>query len=456
MAIDTSSYKEKAKVAVERRNYPYAIEVYQEILQIAPNDVEVRRSLRAVEIRQAKELGISRPMAILKNLGTYLKLMLPSRNHEQVIIACERYLVSDPGNARILRKLARSLFAAGYKEPAAAVLEDLRQQMPDDLEGLRMLQNAYREMDDHKKALDINNEILKISPGDREASQAIRDLSATDMSEKFVEAATSSERGMGAQGIVKDEKEAERIRREALRTEDEVRAEIEAVRDDIKARPEDARLCVKLGNLYLRLRNFDEAETQFGKAKELSPTEYTITMKMQDVDIARMRESARKLSKAMQANRADARAKAAYRDGYYKLLDFRLKCFEEREKQFPTDLNIAFELGNIYFEKSSLDEAIKRYQRTVHDPKNRPKSYLNLGMSFQKKKQYDLALKQFTEGSDSLEIWNQAKMDLIYQRGDCHEEMGDSKKAAADFTAIYEKDISYRDVTERLAKHEKG
>jgi tetratricopeptide (TPR) repeat protein len=456
VAIDTSSYKEKAKVAVERRNYPYAIEVYQEILQIAPNDVDVRRSLRAVEIRQAKELGISRTMAILKNLGTYLKIMLPSRNHEQMIITCERYLASDPGNAKVLRKLAGALFAAGYKEPAAAVLEDLRQQMPDDLEGLRMLQSAYREMDEHKKALDINNEILKISPGDRAASQARRDLSATDMSEKFVEAATSGERGSAAQKIMKDEKEAERIRREALRTEDEVRAEIEAVRDDIKARPEDARLFVKLGNLYLRLRNFDEAEAQFGTAKELSPTEYTITMKLQDVDIARMRDAARKLSKAMQANRADARAKAAYRDAYYKLLDFRLKCFEEREKQFPTELNIAFELGNIYFEKSSLDEAIKRYQRTVHDPKNRAKSFLNLGISFQKKKQYDLALKQFTEGSDSLEIWNQAKMTLIYQRGDCYEEMGEPKKAEVDFTAIYEKDISFKDVTKRLAKYQKG
>ena len=87
-------------MAVERRNYPYAIDVYQEVLQIDPNDVDARRSLRAVEIRQAKELGISRPMAILKNLGTYVKLMLPSRNYEQVIIACERYLVSDRATRR--------------------------------------------------------------------------------------------------------------------------------------------------------------------------------------------------------------------------------------------------------------------------------------------------------------------------------------------------------------------
>ena len=451
MAIDTSSYKEKAKVAVERRNYPYAIDVYQEILQIEPDDVDVRRSLRAVEVRQAKELGTSRPVAILKNLGTFVKLILPSKNYEQVIISCEKYLASDPTNPMVLKKLARAAFAAGYQKTAVATLDDMRQQHPDDVDGLRMLQAVCHEMGDHRKALEVNNEILRISPGDREASQAIRDLSAADMSERFVEAAASGERGSASQKIIKDIKEAERIRREDLRTEEEVVAEIKDTRDDIKARPDDARLYVKLGNLHLRLRQYDEADAQFRKAKELSPTEYTITMKLQDVEVARMRTAAREALKAAGTDARDPR----YRELYFKLLTYRLKCFEEREKQFPTDLTIAFELGNIYFEKGNLDNSIKRYQRTVHDPKNRARSLLNLGISFQRKKQYDLALKQFTEGINFLEIWNEAKMTLVYQRGDCYEEMGNAKEAMADFTSIYEKDIAFRDVAKRLEKYQK-
>ena len=130
MAIDTSAQKEKARLAVERRNYPYAIELYQEILQLDPNDVDGRRSLRAVEIRQAKETGTSRTAAIFKNLGTYIKLMLPSKNYEGVIMACEKYLQSDPTNPKILKKLARAAYAAGYRETAVSVLEDLRQHRP--------------------------------------------------------------------------------------------------------------------------------------------------------------------------------------------------------------------------------------------------------------------------------------------------------------------------------------
>ncbi len=455
MPVDTSSSKEKAKVAVERRNYPYAIEIYQTILEVEPNDVEVRRSLRAVELRQAKELGTSRAVTILKNLPVFLKLMIPSKNYERVMITCEKYLASDPTNARILKKLANVAFAAGHRETAEVVLEDLRQSNAEDVEGLRMLQAVCSEMGNHKKALDVNRDILKIVPDDREASQAVRDLSATDMSAKFEEAAISGERGRASRTVLKDEKDAERLSRD-LRTKEDVLAEIEDVKGDIKEKPDDSRLYVKVGNLQLRLRAYDDAQAAFEKAKELSPTEYTVTMKLQDVDIARMRDAAGKLGRAWKSSPQDAGTKAAYREAYTKLLLFRLECFEAREKQFPTELAIAFELGNIYFEMKKLDEAIKRYQRTIHDPKNRSQSLLNLGIAFQKKKQHDLALKQFTEGIEYIEIWNEQKMGQVYQRGDCYEEMGEKDKAIADFTSIYEKDISFRDVRKRIEILQKG
>jgi tetratricopeptide (TPR) repeat protein len=458
LAIDTSAQKEKARLAVERRNYPYAIELYQEILQLEPNDVDARRSLRAVEIRQAKETGTSRTAAIFKNLGTYIKLMLPSKNYEGVIMGCERYLQHDPTNPKILKKLARAAYAAGYRETAVAVLEDLRQQQPDDVEGMRMLMAAFREVGDTQKALEVCREILKVVPEDREASQAQRDLSASDMSRKFETAAATGQQGTTSQAIVKSKEEIERLSRdrENLRTEDDVRAEIDAVKGDIKGKPEDSRLRVKLGNMHLRLRDFDAADEAFTKAKELSPTEYSIEMKLQDVVIGRMRVEASKLAKAWQANRKDPKTKAGYRESYTKLLRYRLKCFEERERQFPTDLNIAFDLGNLYFESKNLDAAIKRYQRTVHDPKNRANSLLNLGIAFQKKEQFDLAIKQFSEGIQSLEVWNVQKMELVYQRADCYSEMGNKEEAGNDFTAIYEKDISFKDIGERLAKIQKG
>jgi len=458
LAIDTSAQKEKAKLAVERRNYPYAIELYQEILQLEPNDVDARRSLRAVETRQAKETGTSRTMAILKNLATYIKLMLPSKNYEGVMMACEKYLQSDPTNPGILKKLAGAAYAAGYRETSVAVLDDLRQQNPDDVDGLRMLMVAFREVGDTRKALEVCRDILRQAPEDREAVQAQRDLSASDMSKRFQTAAIDGKQGQTSRAIVKDKEEIERLSRdrENLRTEDDVRAEIEATKKDIEAKPEESRLYVKLGNMHLRLKDFDPAQEAFQKAKELSPTEYTIEMKLQDVEIGRMRVEASGLAKAWQANRNDAKTKAAYREAYTKLMRYRLKCFEEREKQFPTDLHIAFELGNLYFETKNLDQAIKRYQRTVHDPKNRAKSLLNLGISFQRKEQYDLAIKQFSEGVQHSEVWNEQKMGLVYQRGDCYQQMGKKEEAVKDFTAIYEKDISFKDVGERLAKLQKG
>lgn len=449
--IDTSARKEKAKFAIERHNYPFAIEIYEEILQVDPGDVEARRALRAVEVRMAKETGTSRFVAIFKNLGTYLKLRFPSRNYEQVMIDCERYLVSDPMNARILKKLANASMKAGYPQAAVGVLEDYHQQNPEDVVALRVLQAGYQAAGDIQRAMETNRMILKLVPGDRQASQALRDLSATDMSAKFEVAAATGERLKAARKVVKDEKELERLSRE-IRTRDDMLAEIEDTKKDIVKHPEEPRLFVKLGNLHMRLREFDKARAAYDKAHELSPTEYTIVMKQQDVDIGRKRYALAQLVKSVKEKPQDAALKQKYRDAYVELLRFRRECFEMREKQFPTDLGIAFELANIYFELGVGDEAIKRYQRTVHDPGRRPRSLLNLGIAFQKKKQYELALHRFSEGIDFLEIWNEMKANLYYHRADCREEMGDLEEANADFIEIYEKDISFRDVAKRLER----
>ena len=451
MPIDTSNLKEKARLAVERRNYDFAIENYLQALELEPNDVDARRSLRAVEIRQAKEVGGSRTGAILKNLFTYIKLSFPSGNHEKVMLACEKYLRSDPTHAGILKKLALAATRAGYNETAATVLESVRQQHPDDVEGLRMLDAAYRAIDDIPKALEINNLILKVKPGDREASQALRDLSAASMSDRLTEAAISTERGKAARQIMKDDRGAQRLSRE-LRTEEDVLAEIEDTESDIQEKGDEARLYVKLGNLHLRIKRYDDAEAAFDRAHELSPTEYTIVMKQQDVQIARMRAHAAKLGQAWKTNPRDARIKETYREAYNQLRSYRLECFNERERQFPTDSTIAFELGTIFFELKKLDEAIRRYQKTVHDPKYRVKSYINLGIAFQKKKQYNLAVKSYTEADSVLEIWNEDKMTTLYHRGDCYAEMGDKEKARTDLTAIYERDISFKDVATRLER----
>ena len=250
---------------------------------------------------------------------------------------------------------------------------------------------------------------------------------------------------------MKDDREAKRLSRE-LRTEEDVLAEIEDTKKDIAEKGDEARLYIKLGNLYMRIKRYDEADQAFATAHDLSPTEYTIIMKQQDVQIARMREHAAKLGRAWKANPRDAKAKETYRQTYNELRSYRLKCFSEREKQFPTDSSIAFELGTIHFELKHLDEAIKRYQKTVHDPKFRVKSHINLGIAFQKKKQYNLAIKSYTEAEDMLEIWSEDKMTVLYHRGDCHAEMGDTEKARADFTGIYERDIAFKDVAKRLEK----
>ena len=47
------------------------------------------------------------------------------------------------------------------------------------------------------------------------------------------------------------------------------------------------------------------------------------------------------------------------------------------------------------------------------------------------------------------------KMNLNYQRADCYEQMHQDARAKEDFTAIYEKDIAFRDIGKRLERLQK-
>ena len=119
MAMDVSKLVDKARECVETRNYGYAIELYQQALTLSPNSVGARKELRAVEVRNCKENGISGLSAKLKGLVPLIKLILPSKDPERKMMAAEQYLRNDPGNLRVLTRLGQSAIKAGHSETSS-------------------------------------------------------------------------------------------------------------------------------------------------------------------------------------------------------------------------------------------------------------------------------------------------------------------------------------------------
>ncbi|HHN46134.1 MAG TPA: tetratricopeptide repeat protein [Planctomycetes bacterium] len=463
--MDTSKLKEKADQAVSRHNFPYAMEMYQQILSLDPNDVESRKALRAVALRHQQETGAGGFSVLAKNIMSFVKIMLPSKDYDKKMQECEKYLAQDPSNYKVSIKLGLAALAAGYNETAAWIFEDISTRIkPNDVPALRNLQQACRLTGEIQKALDINRKILQLVPSDRDASQALRDLSAVSMSTKIEAAGTASaERGKAARQIAKDDVEysLKSRRISELRSIEEVKQVIEYTLQDIEKRPEDVQLRVKLGDLYVRMQEWVKAKETYEEARKLAPAQYSISMHVQDVDIKKVQTDLANARSAYEKNTSDQQARNAYSKLYDQFLETRLKYFVDREKNLPTDIKIAYELGNIFYELAErkkqltgkfqddmLDQAIARYQRTVKDPGVRQQSQLKLGICFFRKAQYDLAIRQFTEAIDSLEFMNDTKKELLYHRAKTYEAMGDKEMAKKDLVTIYEVDIDYRDVAQ--------
>lgn len=433
---DISKLLEKARQCVERRNYDYAIDLYIQALTINPGHLEARQALRAVERRRLNE-GAGGNL-FNKVTGVIMQFAIPNKGDpDKRALKCEGLLKNNPNNKRVLKALANALIDGGDGcAPAAVwVLEDLRNLYVADKNIAKMLGDYYELTNNVKKALEVYQQLAKLDPTDRLVGGKVNDLHAMSMADVFQKGADE-----GARAIVKDQEvQARSDRKETLRTEEDVLDEIKFVQNDVLERPEDANLRVKVGDLYMRLKDWDNAGKYFEQARELSPTEHRIKFKLDDVEISRMNETC-----GQESDRA--KKKKIYNE----YMRYRLKSFEEREQAYITDLQIAYDLGQLYYTFKKYDEAIKRFQKTVKDPKNRAVSAWRLGQSFQKKGQFDLAVRQLSDGINSMEVMTDMKKELLYTRGKVYEEDSKMDEAKQDFMTIYEIDIDFKDVQKKI------
>jgi len=460
MAMDTTKLTEKAKEAVQRRNYEYAIDLFQQALALNPDDVESRRDLRAVATRYVKEKGISPSSAWIKGLGSVFKVMFSSaKNAEKTMIECEKFLKNDPGNVWMLTKLGTAANHLGYYNTAIQVFEEVRNSHADSVDNLRNLEAAQEAKGDVNSAIQTCEMILKVKPSDHEAGQKLKNLSATQSSQIFQKGATK-----GAQSIVKD-KDTHRQHEVELHEIHSVEQRQEAIAIQQQkladAKTDDPRhlatFHANIGDLWLKADpNYEEAEKAYNQAKELQPTDYTYVFKLHDLSIMRYRAGLKGLESKVQASPADAAAKAELQKLKAEYDEFRMKSFEQRVKVRPMDLAVGYTLGNIYFDMNKLDEAIGQYQRTVNDPARRKNSLLRLGICFSRKSQFELAAKQFRQGLAESEIMDQMKKTMLYQLGDTCEKMGQKDEAVKAFTELYEADIGFQDVAKRLETLRQG
>jgi len=123
---------------------------------------------------------------------------------------------------------------------------------------------------------------------------------------------------------------------------------------------------------------------------------------------------------------------------------------QKRVERFPTDLQIRFEMGQLYLQAGKIGEAIQEFQKAQNNPHRRIASMNALAQCFSRRRMFDLAARTLQNALKEKVVFDDEKKELIYNLGCVLDQMGRKDEAVEQFKLIYEVDISYKDVAARV------
>ena len=452
--MNTDALIKKAGDAVNAQNYDYAIELLMDLVKREPTNARARQTLWLAEKRKLGDKKPSPMQAAKAQISAFIHDMMGKR--EEVMMDCEQILLVDPNNVKVRNKLAKAADELGHKEIAVAGYESARDSDPKDVEALRQLGRLYRERfdtDRGRKDLDLAmqrfEELLRVRPNDAEAKNTAQSLAALRATIDGGWGETESYRD-----VIKDQDAAKAAERGGLerlvQLDDDIQTEINQVTKSIEKEPERSSLRIKLGDLYMQKQRFKSAEEAYREAQRIDKTNTLIRAKLGDVKLQFMEMRRDQLKERLQSNVKDEAATKELADLERNYKEFRIKEYRQRVQDQPTNMEFHFALGRMLFEDGDIDGAMAMFQRTISDPRYRLVANHMLGKCLISKEMYDRAVATFTRALEGSSVMNEMVKALYYDLGQTYEKMEEWKNAEHAYGKIYDSDIGYRDVAQKM------
>src|SRR6185369_11785612 len=130
---------ENARVALERGNLDYALEVTAQVLKAAPGCLPVRKLQRVAQLRQTKGKGGF--MAKMSSGISSAPFMFGGgkKDPAKLLESVDALLAKDPNNVQALKLLAEAAGALGFPETVAFALDAVREIDPNNRDNLLAL-----------------------------------------------------------------------------------------------------------------------------------------------------------------------------------------------------------------------------------------------------------------------------------------------------------------------------
>jgi tetratricopeptide (TPR) repeat protein len=437
--------------ALSRENYDYAIDLFTQILTKEPANYDVRKQLRVAQLRKAGGGGglLKKLWGDAKSSPLIAKAQIPlhAGNFAEALQIAEQVLNKEPQNAAAHRIVVDAAAKMELPKTAVLSLEILMGNSPKDRDVAIKLANSLADTGDVVRGEAILATLSREFPGDTELSQALKNISARKTMEKGGYDALAEGKG-SYRDILKDADQAKHLEQEnrQVKAEDAAENLIKEYESRLQTEPNNLKVLRNLADLYTQKKDFAKALEFYGKIKatDVGAADASLDKAIAEASSRKFDHDASQLDQTA-PDYAEKAAKIQADKQAYQLSE----C-QKRVERFPTDLQIRFELGQLYFQMGKTSEAIAEFQKAQTNPNRKVKSMGYLGQCYARRNMNELAVRTLESALKEKLHWDEEKKDLAYNLGTVLEKMGKRTESNKQFEDIFAVDSTYRDVGKKV------
>jgi len=456
---------EHAQTTADSRQYDYSIECYINGLRHEPDNMRRHEELKDVALK--RKVGGGKPA------GFSEKMKSGGKDPVDKMLQAERLWAMDPTNLSLLITAMEKAVVANENEEEINLgevaywfcdqaLEKAMANKKQNKATFIRIRDGFAAVRAFGKAVEACRLALQLDDRDTGLLQDLKDLEAERTMEEGGYSQAASKEG-SARDVVRDSAKQRELEQDegVVKTEEALQEIIDRAREAYEANPEPS-----TGQKYVRAllrRDTEESESiamQVLEQLHEQTDEYRYKMELGNIKIRQMTRQARQAKADFESDPEDSEAKERYQKLVRERIEFELGEYEQRVKNYPTDAELKFKLGQRYFAVGRIDEAIDLFQQTKGDPKHRAGSMEYLGRCYIAQEWHQEAIDTLRQGIEMHKSDDdKLALELRYLLMDALEKQGTKKsdpemleEAQKVGSKILQTNIKFRDIRDRVNK----
>ncbi len=443
-------YYERGLDALDKNSFDQAVDYLMHAVIADPAFFKARQVLRATEIKRSKGGGaISKLFGSMSGTPALAKAMTSlKKDPARAMEAAEKALSSNPFNLQASKLLSSAAEAMSLPLTAIFAYETAKDAHPDNLEILLQLGRLYQVNGRADKAREYYERAMQLDPASSEAFKGLKDATANDAMKQGKWETADSYRDMIRD--VQEARELEQVGR-IYKDEDVVREQMKLTFKKTQEEPDSINHWKELGKLAVQIDEFDYALQCYEHAFMMSGQgDMVLERVMGETKVLKINHFLRQKEEEFKTQPENSELKKQIEEMKVERERVTLEECESRARRYPNDLDIKFELGQLYFKNGFVDRALPEFQYAANNPKNRMACNNWLGKCYREKGMLDMAIERFKRAVEQMPVMDSLKKETVYNLGAVYEELGAKADAIEQFKLIYDTDVNYRDVSKKI------